>query len=92
MHFTLMPAIGENDSVPPIMAGPNRNQGDISGFSDHDGFVILNNIEPGKYYLVVWSPYSWLIAESNLDNEDPLLIELTKGNATNQGIIYLPLH
>jgi len=86
--FYLMPAIGENNTVPPIISGPDEKQGDVHGFTTNEGFLIMNNINPGQYYLVVWSPYNWTLAE----NEEgiPLLIEIISGSKNNMEIINVP--
>ncbi len=76
--FYLMPAIGDNNAVPPIIAGPDKKQGDIHGFTTNEGFLILNNIVPDQYYLVVWSPYEWTLAENEEGN--PLLINIEENS------------
>jgi len=86
--FYLMPAIGENNSVPPIIAGPDPEQGDIHGFSDEKGWIILNNIKPDLYFLVVWSPYDWLLAED--EDQKPLLIEIFEDSKNPLNIISIP--
>lgn len=86
--FYLMPAIGELNEVPPIISGPDESQGDIHGFTNDQGFLVLNNIIPDSYYLVVWSPYTWTLAE----NKDgiPLLIEITSDSKNDLRIIEVP--
>lgn len=85
--FYLSPAIGEENSFPPIMAGPNPEQGDINGFTDEKGVIILNDIEPGNYYLIVWAPNNWGFAVINTEDEEPLMLELTGGTAHNYGVL-----
>ncbi len=86
--FYLMPAIGENNEVPPIISGPDVNQGDVHGFTNDQGFLVLNNISPDLYYLVVWSPYTWTLAE----NKDgiPLLIEIISDSKNDLRSIDVP--
>ena len=87
--FYLSPAVGEENSFPPIMAGPNPEQGDINGFTDDKAAIILNDIEPGNYYLIVWAPNNWGFAVIDTENEKPLMFELTEGTAHNFGVILI---
>lgn len=86
--FYLMPAIGENNEVPPIISGPDESQGDVHGFTNDQGFLVLNNILPDLYYLVVWSPYTWTLAEN--EDGNPLLIEITSDSKNDLRIIEVP--
>jgi hypothetical protein len=54
--FYLTRANGELRSV----ASPREEDGDIRGRSDLQGRFAVSNIAPGKYYLFVWAPYSWI--------------------------------
>ena len=85
--FYLSPAIGEENSFPPIMAGPNPEQGDINGFSDKNAVIILNDIEPGNYYLIVWAPNTWGFAVNDAKEEKPLMLQLSEGKAHNYDVI-----
>lgn len=86
--YYLMPAIGTENSVPPIITGPNEKQGDIHDFTNENGFLSVNNIPPGNYYLVIWSPYSWILAEDNKGN--PLLIEIDANSKNELEVINAP--
>jgi len=86
--YYLMPAIGDNNRVPPIISGPDEKQGDIHGFTTNDGFLVINNIEPDFYYLVVWSPYDWILAEK--DEGTPLLLEIKPNSKNEIKIIFVP--
>lgn len=85
--FYLSPAIGEENTFPPIIAGPNPEQGDINDFTDNNAAIILNDIEPGNYYLIVWAPNNWGFAVIDTENEQPLMLELTEGTAHNFDVI-----
>ncbi len=87
--YYLMPAIGENNDVPPIISGADPRQGDVMGFSDNDGNFSSNNVKPGFYYLVIWSPYSWCLAESDTPNET-LLIEINENEKKELGVVNVP--
>jgi len=86
--FYLMPAIGENNIVPPIISGPDEKQGDVHGFTSNDGFLIINNINPDQYYLVVWSPYDWTLAEN--EEGKPLLIEILSDTKNELKVVEVP--
>lgn len=85
--FYITPAIGKDKSFPPIIAGPNVEQGDIYGFTDNNGGIVLNNIEPGNYYLIVWSPYNWTFAVIDMEEEKPMLFKLDEDKLLNSGVI-----
>jgi hypothetical protein len=89
-RFYLTPAVGKDkNEVPSILLGPNPNDGDYSGFSDQKGDIEINNIEPGNYYLIIWSPITWAIAEMSDQNQKPLLIILEPNQRRKLGVIYV---
>lgn len=59
-QFYLLPAVGDldNPQVPPLLTGPNED--DVQGFTEDDGWLVLNNIPPGDYFLILWAPLSWV--------------------------------
>lgn len=80
----------EPDTPPNILVGPRDKGGDVRGTSDDQGRVVLNNIPPGSYYLVVWAPYNWVLAvESDIDMT-PRVITLQANQQVNLGVVYLP--
>ena len=88
--FYLSPAVGpDKQDVSPLLVGPQIENGDIPGRSESNGGVQLNNISPGNYYLVVWAPYSWSVAQvSNVDHK-PRLLTLQPNQRTFLETIYL---
>ncbi len=86
--YYLTPAT-EQGKPPNILVGP-RNGVEIRGLSDERGRVVLNNIPPGRYYLVVWAPYNWILAVESEVNMTPRLIVLGPDQRVNLGIICLP--
>lgn len=86
--FYLTP-VGELDDPPNVLVGPRSDQGDIRGISDDKGQIVLNNVPPGNYYLVVWAPYNWILAVESETDATPRLIILEPNQRVNLGIIYL---
>lgn len=80
----------EQGAPPNILVGPRTENGDIRGTSDERGQIILNNITPGSYYLVVWAPYSWILAVESEVDMTPRLIILKPDQRVNLGVIYVP--
>lgn len=79
---------GEEGEPPNILVGPKEK--DIRGVSDEHGRVVLNNIPPGSYYLVVWAPYNWILAVESEAEIQPRLIVLEPDQQLILGLIYLP--
>lgn len=91
-EFFLMPSLGttEPGSLPAIVA-PDPNRGDIIGTSDDTGVISINDVPPGKYYLVVWAPMNWALAQVSADETTPLVMDLKDGSRNPLGVIYISL-
>jgi len=88
--FYLTPAGGENrDSLPPFIAGPRRENGDITGRSDLYGNFAFDDIPPGSYFLIVSAPYNWCPAERSPSDGAALLIRLAAGDRLALGVVYI---
>ena len=88
--FYLTLARGDAEPRPPaVFTGPEAEAGDILGTSDEGGWISLNNIPPGKYYLAVWAPYNWIIADESDVDRTPRLITLEADQQLDLGRIYL---
>jgi hypothetical protein len=88
--FYLTPAVGpEKRSMPSILIGPEESRGDIRGQSDEVGGFTLNNIPPGNYFLIAWSPYNWPEADVSATDMTPLLIELKAQQRKPLGNVYV---
>jgi hypothetical protein len=88
--FYLTPGRGESQQDPPtVLAGPSEEDGDIRGTSDAKGWVSLNNVPPGNYYLVMWAPYDWLIALESEENPMPRLITLEPDQRLNLELLHM---
>jgi len=89
--FYLTQAVGNSNSeIPTWLIGPEVEKGDIRGWTDTQGQFALNNIPPGKYYLIVWAPYDWIPAVKSDNDPSPLLIELSASQRQILGIVYVP--
>lgn len=88
--FYLTPAVGpDQNEMPPMLIGPRPEIGDISGRSANDGQIAMNDIPAGNYFLVVWAPYNWVIAQVSDADNAPLLLELSANQALPLGVIFL---
>jgi len=88
--FYLTPAGGENrDSLPPFIAGPREENGDITGRSDPYGNFAFDDIPPGSYFLIVFAPYNWCPAERSPGDGAALLIRLAAGDRLALGVVYV---
>ncbi len=88
--FYLTPAVGaDHRDMPPILIGPRTEKGDVSGRSIDDGQIVMNSIPPGNYYLVVWAPYNWVVAQVSDMDISPLLLELAADQTFQLGVIFL---
>ena len=76
--------------LPAIITGPNIEMGDIQGVSDESGKILLNNVPPGNYYILVWAPYNWIIAVQSPEDLTPRLFALEPDRQHVLGIIYVP--
>lgn len=90
-QFYLTPAIEEDGQsyIPTMFVGPKEDRGDIAGFTNEKGQLMLDNIPPGNYYLAVWSAYDWLLAFGGATDELPLLLTLEDGAQRDLGLLYV---
>lgn len=89
--FYLTPGQGEANQQPPsVLVGPREENGDVSGTSDDKGWIALDNVPPGNYYLQVWAPYNWIAATVSDADLTPRLITVEAGQRLNLETIYVP--
>lgn len=89
-NLYLMLALGENKELAPLLTGPKLEAGDIPLRSDANSDVIVDNIPPGAYYLVVWAPYSWSPVVNHADGTDsPRLFEFAADKSYVLGVLEL---
>ncbi len=87
----LSPATGTEKKDPPrLVVGPRDQYGDIQFTSDKKGEFRLDSVAPGNYYLLVWAPTGWVIAQKSSADTTPMLIELKADQTQKLGVIYLP--
>jgi len=91
-QFYLTPAIEDNGQllIPTLFAGPREENGDVAGFSNEKGQLLLDNVPPGNYYLVVWAIYNWPLAFASATDELPMLITVKAGEQRDLGLLYVP--
>jgi hypothetical protein len=88
--FYLTPGRGEGSvEAPMVLTGPHLDQGDFAGESDMSGAFLLNNVTPGKYFLFVWAPYTWIAGAGSASDSTPRLIVVEAGQRQDIGRIYL---
>jgi hypothetical protein len=89
--FYITPGVGETgQDLPVVFDGPHDEKGDIKGTSDGKGWIALDNVPPGSYFLVVWAPYSWNVATESEDGLTPLLITVEADQRVGLERIYVP--
>lgn len=86
--FYFIPA--KDDALPLILTNPMEIEGSIFGISDSTGMIFVDDISPGRYYLIVWAPYSWIAAVESLNEEKPRVFYIELGKNHDFGIIYVP--
>lgn len=87
--FYLTPGWGENrDEQPQMLIGPR--EGDFKGTSDANGYVQLDDIEPGYYFIVMAAfPQDWEFAYPDANTQIPLRIEIKQGSQFNLGVLFI---
>jgi hypothetical protein len=91
-QFYLKPVGTEGQSGEPwtlVLVGPETDKGDIVGQSGSQGEFFINDVPPGKYYLIVWAPYNWIPIETDTDGQRPQEFELKAGEIADLGSLVL---
>lgn len=86
----LTPATGDDKDVPRIIAGPNEKEGDVVGVTDPEGYLAINNIPPGDYYLVINYVSDYVLAQVSEEDSSPLLITLLENQKLQLGRVSVP--
>jgi hypothetical protein len=87
--FYLTP-VSDEGNFSPVLVGPQPEKGDIVGITDSEGKFYLDNVKPGKYILVVQSPYDWLVAILSPDSSaKPRVIEIKENQKQVLGVLYV---
>lgn len=75
------------EEIPAVFMGPGKN--DIVSQTDENGQFSINNIPPGKYYLLMAAPpYDWALGY--IDSElTPLRVNIEPGTKIASGVVYV---
>lgn len=88
-QFYLIAASGDDGNQPPEILGPNEiPPGGIVGTTDPQGAFALAEIPPGRYFLFVWAPYDWRVAECGENDEGQRIIDLAADQRQPLGVVY----
>jgi hypothetical protein len=90
VFYLTKPVVADGQALLPVLLGPRKEMGDVQGLSDPSGRFVLNNIPPGDYYLLVWAPYNWVLAETSSETRFPLLVRLVADRAQDLGTVFFP--
>lgn len=75
--------------VPPILTYGNPKDGDVLGKTDGSGIFYLDNIMPGKYYLLVNYPDHSEIAVDPDNTSAPLLFDFKADTSYPLGVVLI---
>lgn len=91
INFVLIPAIVVDGlpRVPLILTYGNPKDGDILGRTDGRGIFFLENIMPGKYYLLVNYPDHSEIAVNPDNTSAPLLFDFKADTSYPLGVVLI---
>ncbi len=76
----------DKNAVPPILAGPIKDLGDVTATTGQDGKFEFNNLNPGNYYLIVVMPTDYSVVEKSLTDEQAQLIQLSPNQQNPIGL------
>ncbi len=86
----LTPALGENkDQMPGVLIGPQKEKGDFAFHTDDKGNFELNNVPPGKYFIILWAPMTWNEVQVSETDIKALLVDLPADQKTVLGTLYI---
>jgi hypothetical protein len=87
--FYLIPAAADKQP-PEVLFGPRKEKGEILGFSDEQGNILLKDVPPGDYFVAVWAPLNWILAINGPVDENPRLLSLGPDESKALGTISFP--
>ncbi len=90
-YFYLTPAaVVDGTPVPEIaIYGPRPDKGDVGGNTNEQGQLMLDNVPPGDYFMLVSSFYDWPAAFNSPDDWMPALISVQAGQQLDLGLLYV---
>lgn len=84
----LTPATGDQkDQMPPILIGPHAEKGDYAFKTDEKGNFELNNVPPGRYFMIVQAPLTWDEVQVSETDIKPFLIDLKADQKNALGVL-----
>ena len=90
VYLTPADIVDGKPAPPVIYLGPKPEEnGDVTGQTNMEGQLLIDNIPPGDYYLVVWSVYDWPAAFTSPDDNLPVLISVGDGDKLDLGLLYV---
>lgn len=86
----LTPALGpQKDQMPGVLIGPQTEKGDFAFHTDDRGNFELNNVPPGRYFIIVWAPMTWNEVQVSETNIKAFLVDLPADQKTVLGKLYI---
>lgn len=79
-------SFADNPSAPPLVGF--SEQTDPKGIQDQSGKFIFEDIKPGKYAIVVWTPISQTLVSD--EKGATVMIDVTAGKVIDLGDVYVP--
>ena len=80
----------KKEDLYPILVGPEPNIGDITFITDQMGNFVVENIPPGRYFMIVWAPYSWKVVRNIETDNGAKLLDLMADQNIPLGVLYVP--
>ncbi len=85
----LGPAVEANEQkFPPLISLDVEI--DLKAIQDKTGKFVFSGVKPGKYGLIIWSPFSQTVILDPNNEGFPLIIEVTPGDIIDLGMIEIP--
>lgn len=73
---------------PALLEGPV--EGSIVDLPNEAAQVLMDDVPPGNYYMVVWTVYDWIFVNSSESGEEgPRLITVKEGERLPLGVLYV---
>jgi hypothetical protein len=86
----LVPAVEfeGNYITPALLQGPAEDS--VTDIPNPAAQVLMNDVPPGHYYMVVWTIYNWIFVEEDGSGAGvPRLITVEEGDQLQLGVLYM---
>jgi hypothetical protein len=80
--------VNDNDPL-AFITGPDKSRGDIVGISDNQANFVIGNIPPERYWIIVWSPYGWDLANTSNTDTTPMIVTVQGNSTRNLGVVFV---